>query len=170
MKNTMKKLLSLLLVAVMVAGIGMLPSVTILTQAATVSIPSDAVEYNGHYYKAYDISKSWTDAKSYCENVGGHLVTVTSQTENEYVYSIIKNELMNLYWIGAFLENSKWQWVTTESFSYANWALGEPNSFGNEYYVQIYNDKIRLKANKRFSSIKMSKLTKFCLTKYIEKG
>ncbi len=142
MKNTMKKLLSLLLVAVMVAGIGMLPSVTILTQAATVSIPSDAVEYNGHYYKAYDISKSWTDAKSYCENVGGHLVTVTSQTENEYVYSIIKNELMNLYWIGAFLENSKWQWVTTESFSYANWALGEPNSFGNEYYVQIYNDKI----------------------------
>ena len=27
---------------------------------------------------------TWTEAKAYCENLGGHLITINDSTENEY--------------------------------------------------------------------------------------
>ena len=43
----------------------------------------DRWEGNGHYYKLCGKSRSehlsWTEAKQACEEMGGHLVTITSQ-------------------------------------------------------------------------------------------
>ena len=55
------------------------------------SIPEDAVLFNGHYYKIYLYGLSclsWTTAEKKCEELGGHLVTITSAEEQAFIESI----------------------------------------------------------------------------------
>ena len=47
-----------------------------------ISIPDDAVEFNNHWYKCYESAMSWSDANSYCNEIGGHLVTITDKAED----------------------------------------------------------------------------------------
>ncbi|MBQ8209787.1 MAG: hypothetical protein IJZ35_04320 [Clostridia bacterium] len=123
MKKLSKKLLAVLLIIAM-----LIPSSTmaITSNAATVSIPDDAVMYNGHYYKAYNISKSWTDAKTYCENLGGHLVTITSQDEQSFIEKqfLTDSPAKEFYLAGGYridYNSNVWFWITDESFDYSKW-------------------------------------------------
>ena len=103
------------------------------------SVPTDTVEYNGHYYKAYDMKMTWHEAKAYCENLGGHLVTITSQEEQKFLNDIIILGNKNRYFTGGYRvdSSSKWEWVTEETFSYTNWKIREPNS-SIEHYIEIF--------------------------------
>lgn len=84
---------------------------------------------NGHYYKVYDDWKSWYDAKEICEQKGGHLATITSESEQAFIES---NKLTGMRWIGLHLDDSNtWAWVTGESYDYSNWGPGEPNNSSN---------------------------------------
>ena len=96
------------------------------------------VSFNGHEYKYFTEKKNWHDAKSYCESLGGHLVTITSNEENDFVSSICADTAM----IGLTDEanEGEWQWVTGESFGFSNFRLGEPNNEWNEDYVLIMPD------------------------------
>ena len=87
-------------------------------------ILADAVEFNGHYYKMYDSSMTWQEAKAECESLGGHLVTVTSQEEQEFAQTLIENGQKKQYWLGLDTDDG---WVTGESLSYTNWDAIEPN-------------------------------------------
>jgi len=102
---------------------------------------SDAVEFNGHYYRLYDEGLTWQEAKEACERVGGHLVTITGQKEQEFISGYVHGADKRSYWIGLSDEakDDKWEWVTDEPFSYSNWAQNEPNHGygGSEHYVAI---------------------------------
>ena len=98
-------------------------------------------EYNGHYYKIFDEGLTWADAKKRCEDMGGHLVTITSKGEQAVVQNLIFSDgTKNYYWTGGFrIENDNWAWITGEKFSYSNWAGGEPNNgVGNENIITLY--------------------------------
>jgi len=97
---------------------------------------------NGHYYQKYTnlggISESWQDVSTFATSQGGYLVTITNQSEQDFLWSNIvsgspsinHNVLGNYstYLTGGFLnDNSQWGWVTGEAFSYTNWQAGEPN-------------------------------------------
>ena len=75
-------------------------------------IPDDAVEFNGHYYKVYQIGKYFEEAKEYCKSLGGHLVTITSEDENAFVLSMIQglSEDAKGYLIG-FEEIKEGEWI-----------------------------------------------------------
>jgi hypothetical protein len=90
--------------------------------------------YNGHSYYRSTGSMTWTDARQACLNMGGHLVTVTSPAENNFIFNLWPNG-----WIGLTDEVSEgtWRWVTNEPFSWSNWNGGEPNNAGNEDYIQF---------------------------------
>lgn len=100
-------------------------------------------EYNKHYYKVFNESMNWYEAKDFCEKKGGHLVTITSKEEQAAVQSIIlySGKKKNFYWTAGFsVEKDNWRWVTDEEFTYTNWAKGEPNNdLGNEFILSIYN-------------------------------
>ncbi len=134
MKNKMKRILSVALMLFMIIG-----SLPVISFAKEAQIPEDAVEFNGHYYKAYDISKSWSDAKSYCEKIGGHLVTITSDDEQSFMIEITNSSSKRNMWIGAYPKNGNMIWITNEEFSYTNWASGEPNNvFNMQNAVMMY--------------------------------
>ena len=107
-------------------------------------VPNNAVEFNNHYYYIYetDAVKTWEEAKQYCEEQGGYLATITSQEEDEFVYSYLSN---NFDYEGAYFgftdqdEEGTWVWDNGEIGFYTNWHLGEPNSENfNENYAMYY--------------------------------
>ncbi len=92
---------------------------------------------NGHYYQRIDKSMSWTEAKSYCENLGGHLATITSQSENDFIYNNLTYSNNNYYCSLGGIDSKnegKWEWITGEAWNYENWYSGseEPNGGTNE--------------------------------------
>lgn len=99
---------------------------------------------NKHLYSVIDKAMSFDSAKAYCENLGGHLVTITSSDEQQFISNILKsNGGLGDYWIGATDSGQEgtWKWITNENFSYSNWNSGEPNnSGGNENYASINKD------------------------------
>jgi hypothetical protein len=90
--------------------------------------------YNGHSYYRSTTSMTWTAAKVACENMGGHLVTMNSAAENNFVFQTWPSG-----WIGFNDEavEGQWRWVTGEPVTYTNWNPGEPNNAGNEDYAQF---------------------------------
>ncbi len=79
--------------------------------------------------------------------VQGHLATITSAEENQFVANLCDALGHDtFYWLGGYQPegtpepNDGWQWVTGESWTYANWKAGEPNdagTFGVEDHVGI---------------------------------
>lgn len=107
-------------------------------------IPDDAVAFNWHAYKIYEQSMTWAEAKSQCESVGGHLVTITSAEERQFIEQIMDGAAKHQYWIGLTSETGSMAWVTGEAYSYSHWDSGEPNHSRryddeHESYVHIYN-------------------------------
>lgn len=87
--------------------------------------------FNDHKYAAFNKQISWSAAEEYCEKLGGHLVTITSEEEQSFVVSITNNRSM---WIGGYRNPSnvsEWKWVTDEPWDYTNWGDGEPNDSSN---------------------------------------
>ncbi len=92
-----------------------------------------------HKYQIIEKGMKWSDAKKYCEYLGGHLVVITSAKENEYLKKALKKYAKrNNYWLGA-KKNSKGQfkWVNGEKFDYTDFAGGMPDR-DNEKCLMIY--------------------------------
>lgn len=97
---------------------------------------------NNHWYeKIVGDQISWENAKSQAasstyNSISGHLATITSQEENNFIKSMAGPTPSNLvYWIGGFqtlgitAPDGGWQWITDEPWVYTNWDLGEPNDY-----------------------------------------
>ena len=100
-----------------------------------------ASEFNGSYYKVYDeVELNWTEASEFCESLGGHLVTITSEAEQKFVESLLQNHNKNFYWLGAYEDQNQWIWVTGEPFAYNRWEIGQPDDGkGDENHLMLYN-------------------------------
>ena len=134
----MKKLTTMLLALLMVMTI--VPASMFTASAASV-VPSGAKEYNGHTYYVYKSSSyTWKQAKAYCEKKGGHLVTITSAKENNFVGSLIDKKGLEKVWLGATdsAKEGTWKWVTGEKFSYTAWAYSQPDNLSDEDYLQTW--------------------------------
>ena len=101
--------------------------------------PKAVTSYNGHVYALYENMTYFDQAKLLCENMGGHLATITSEGENSAVASLMENASQNGYWLGGTRSGDSWKWTTGESYSYSHWESGEPNNAdGVENYMEIY--------------------------------
>lgn len=119
-------------------------SVTILAQALPITAyaanQKTSTAFNGHSYQVFELPMTWSEAKAYCENEGGHLATVTSSDEQDFITGFIKSASKQNLWIGLSdeAEEGKWKWVTGEKFDFSNWSKGEPNNWSNaENYVGL---------------------------------
>jgi parallel beta-helix repeat protein len=101
------------------------------------SFPGTTI-FNNHYYRFFSIKLTWYDAKIECETLGGHLVTITSYEENNFVTTLAKG---NKIWIGFTDERveGEWEWVTNEPVNYTNWNVDSPdNAADGEDYAEMY--------------------------------
>ena len=92
------------------------------------------------YYRSTGTYGSYNQAASAASASGGYLLAINSAAENQWLVS-------NGGWsagdhIGGSDQNTEgnWQWHSGQSFSYTNWAPGEPNNGAgsNQDFMQIY--------------------------------
>lgn len=100
-------------------------------------------DFQNHRYKIYDIESitSWNEANMYCQKKGGHLATITSKEEDDYLYQLLQNSnRMNAYFgLSDAEKEGTWKWITGEAVDYLNWATGEPNAENDkEDYAMYY--------------------------------
>ena len=111
--------------------------------------------FNNHRYQLFDESLTWEQAKARCEELGGHLVTITSAEEQTFVSRLVTGGEKKQYWIGMSRNDGELSWVTGEDVSYENWSSGEPNRVKRsddqyEDYVQLFNEPNPAKRSERF--------------------
>jgi hypothetical protein len=131
-----------------------------VTAAVTANgaLAGDAVQWrvadggNGHWYSRFvsPIVVTWPQARNQAATVGGHLATISSSNENEFVFQASRPSLWsNRFgpWIGAFrLPDSgelggAWAWVTSEPWTYTAWEIYQPDNgcLGDESSIQFIN-------------------------------
>ena len=76
---------------------------------------------------------TWEEAEANAVKLGGHLVTINDAAENDWIRSSFfspTGEWDSSKWIGASdaTQEGKWYWSSSDTSSYANWALGEPTN------------------------------------------
>lgn len=111
---------------------GAKPASTPVKQVPTPARSGAVYNGNGHSYEVVNITMSWINAKRYCEERGGYLMTITSPGEQTFIENLLAFEgNKRFYWIGGYCTSDrKFQWVTGERFDYTNWMRGEPNNDG----------------------------------------
>ncbi len=102
--------------------------------------PEKVIKYNNHVYASFNTPYSWKAAKVLCENMGGHLVTISSDGENDAVKQLITK---GYYYIGATDEENEgeWKWVdgteVENGTSNSYWDSGQPDNNCIENYAWI---------------------------------
>lgn len=103
----------------------------------------------GHYYEHVDATLTWDEARiaalqrSY-SGLRGHLVAITSSSENDFVTSNLTFAAADA-WAGGYQQDGGtepdggWGWVTGETWSYTNWRDTEPNDDGDEDVIRVYS-------------------------------
>ena len=67
--------------------------------ADKVEPPKDSVPFRGSHYKPFlDTNSTWWEAKFACDDIGGELVVISTEKENEFVRRLAKD---NLIWLGG---------------------------------------------------------------------
>ena len=102
--------------------------------------PEQVYSSNGHVYEVYNNTMGWEEAEQFCEDKGGHLITLDSYYENQLTRDKIKDK-QGYCWIGLSYNTSKkeWEWVNGEPFFYRHWYLPTYESEDTgEYYAMMY--------------------------------
>ena len=105
--------------------------------------------YNGHLYLLTDSGMTWSDAEAYAQGLGGHLVTVNDQAEQDWLQETLSPLSGYYLWLGLTdeAEEGTWAWSSGEAVSYTNWCPGHPGSGGSQDYafmdINSYNGQWR---------------------------
>ena len=114
--------------------------------ASSAAHAQDAVQWrvqdggNGNWYAATsEVFPTFWSAHSFAVVRGGHLVTLTSSSENEFVASLAPGEFI----LGGYQDltapdyaepSGGWRWVTNEAWAFTAWNsywVDEPNNGGH---------------------------------------
>lgn len=114
--------------------------------------PSNTQYYKSNKYELYDKTLTWEDANQLAKIKGGHLVTITSQEEEDFIEKLINNGNEYYYWLGGKKNSSNnFEWTNSENFNYSNWATNEPNNTNNvENYIFKYKSSGKWNDNINF--------------------
>lgn len=110
-----------------------------LTLMPRTALAADKVDFNGHSYQRIDSGMTWKEAVKYCENLGGHLATITSAEEQELVKNLVSGGTKAQYWLGGTdeAEEGNWAWITGESWTFWADTITFNNYQGTEHYLQM---------------------------------
>ena len=103
---------------------------------------------NGHWYAYVEFEKGCLEETSaQAQALGGHLATITSQDENDFVDSLVPGTALTGVRLGGFQApgnmdpSAGWNWVTGESWSYTDWSTGglpQPDDIkGDESWLRL---------------------------------
>ena len=93
---------------------------------------------NNHYYVLTSSPKPWLDAQAEAVSLGGNLVTINDQPEQNFLKRVFFSgpDEYRTFWIGLndIDEEGNFVWVSGEPVTFTNWAPGQPDDYlpGND--------------------------------------
>lgn len=103
-----------------------------VTVVASVNIPSEAKKWNEnkHFYYVYPhgTCSSYEEAIEFCKKMGGHMATIESKEENDFLYNYVVDAGYGMAYFGLHRDNG-WKWADDSKVGYLNWNVGEPGSY-----------------------------------------
>ena len=111
-------------------------SITPFTPLADVTDPATGIRYLAI------AATTWSGAESFAVQLGGHLVSINSQAEQDFVWSTFGQlgGIDRRVWIG-FTDNGTegaFGWSDGSPAKFTNWNPGEPNNSGGvEHYAEL---------------------------------
>ena len=126
---------------------------------AALTIPAEALTFGGHRYLLVESFGTWMEAKAKAEATGGHLATINSRAERDWVLENVWRKRPHQddrgwsMFIGGVCVGDRWKWVTDEPFDRAlslgqidnlpdhglvwftdaNWGLADVNNVNNRF-------------------------------------
>lgn len=104
--------------------------------------PSKTVEYKGHTYSLYNRQLSWTQAEAFCVKQGGHLLSINTPDEQQFIERLLAYGAADNYWIGYTDKDQegRWAWTSGETSTFTKWNTGQPDNANNqEHFAHLYN-------------------------------
>lgn len=105
-----------------------------------------AIEWNGHYYKVFEMPMTWDNADTFCKSMGGHLATAETQAENEMIKNLVvknANGRGKYYWIGGYeTKQNIWKWITGKTIAdYFDWVNNRASFYGHygKHKIRMYS-------------------------------
>lgn len=94
----------------------------------------------GHWYALTLTATDWHSAEAEAISVGGHLVTLETEHENDWVFNTFCPGPLDECWIGYTDEavEGTWVWTSGSGSAWTNWETGEPNNQGDEDYAHLW--------------------------------
>ena len=117
-------------------------------------VQSDEIRFANNKYLRFDKSMTWTEAKAYCESLGGHLVTYDSKDEFNVVWKLIDRGVKGWYHMGGQKLGDNWYWINYERITWNNEFLKIPLDFDGCKLMQYHNADESLIS--KFAAIKNS--------------
>ncbi|WAR16653.1 MRC1-like protein, partial [Mya arenaria] len=121
--------------------------------------------FGSSMYLPFFAGRNWQDAQNTCELMGGHLVTITTQEENNFVLGIRVYPLSDT-WVGAndLSIEGNFTWITGEEWTYNKFTNADAwaDSHDENDCLLIKRDQFQdpLFSNK-FDDARCSRLAKF---------
>lgn len=118
------------------------PADSTTTSTAPLSKSSEILTFGGHRYQLLTEKMTWDVAKTKAMTMGGHLVTITSKAEADFVrdkllpqvLGLTQNVGMRRLLLGAqkTSPNTPWEWVSGERFDLSQWVGMQSDPKGTE--------------------------------------
>ena len=113
-----------------------------------VETPEVTEEPKEPRYEVIVANLSWEAAKARCEELGGHLATVSSSRELNQIIALVVESGADYIWLGSYRgDDGMWYNVTGEAMTFATWDNNEPSvkdvdGTPEDYLMMWFNDKI----------------------------
>jgi len=90
-------------------------------------------------FKFYSTTVFATSAENNCQGEGGHLASIHSIQESNFIQEMFENSATGA-WIGGVDRNHDglWEWTDGSFFDFSNWSSNQPN--GGEYFILLGRD------------------------------
>ncbi|KAF3691689.1 Ladderlectin Precursor [Channa argus] len=90
-------------------------------QAPFSFCPSGWFSYDSHCFLFVNNPMTWFKAEEHCNDLGGHLASVTSGRQYSFLQTIAQTAGQSVAWLGGFYLQGQWLWIDRERFYYNNW-------------------------------------------------
>ncbi|MCL2372549.1 MAG: stalk domain-containing protein [Defluviitaleaceae bacterium] len=92
------------------------------------------ITFEGRQYQVFDTGLTWDQAQAHAVSIGGHLATITSNAQQQFIVGLLQSGNRTYYWLGgrriAQTGINQFEWITDDAMAFTNWAPSQPsNSF-----------------------------------------
>lgn len=110
--------------------------------ASFTAVETITVKPHTSRYEVIQGDVSWTEANNICIANGGHLATITSQSEMNQVCNLAERSGLKYIWIGGYTSlrggSAYGHWITGEDFNFTAWYPGEPSRNDHDGTPEAY--------------------------------